>query len=384
MWLKQLTIANCRIITDQRLVLSPQINLIVGANASGKTSILEALSILAFGRSFRSARAADVITHQQDSLITSAHLCTTPFVAHSDNHHDHTDDDELMRIGVQKTRMATYIRINRQTVKSQASLSKQLPLTIIHPTSYELITGGASIRRKYIDWIAFYSDPNFHRTWLTYHALLKQRNAALKQPKLYYAIDHLTEQLCALQPVIYQTRQQVLTQLQQTIAEQAPDFLKTVLPELKITSGYPADVSMDQEALYTFHQTRIDHEKQKGRTLFGAHIANLDIRLQGVRLAKVASRGQIKLVTLMLLIARTLTLSHMGRSAGIIAIDDLDSELDTAHQQQLIDFLLSLKQQLLITTTRPDVVEKFAHCDYKMFHVKQGAINDCTAPTASF
>jgi DNA replication and repair protein RecF len=362
MWLKELTITNCRIISRQKLALSPHINLIYGENASGKTSILEALSILSFGRSFRSSRVAEVIRHNEESLISNALL------QRNDN------EEASMRIGVQKTRLATHIRINRQTIKSQASLSKKLPLTIIHPTSYELITGGASLRRKYIDWIAFYCEPDFHRLWLTYNAVLKQRNAALKSSKLHYAVEHLTEQLCGLQPAIYHARVSVLIQLQQTLKEHTPDFLTAVMPELKITSGYPVDVPLNKDALYTFHQTKMDKEKYKGRTLFGAHLANLDISLNGHRLAIIASRGQIKLVTLMLLIARNLTLTQSGRQAGIIAIDDLDSELDTTHQDQLIDFLTSLKQQLFITTTNPKIITQFEGLDCTLFHVKQGKI----------
>ncbi len=369
MWLKELTITNCRIIRRQKLTLSPHINLIYGANASGKTSILEALSILAFGRSFRSSRVAEVIRHNEESLISNALLHCT-----EGNVNVALEDSEFMRIGVQKTRLATHIRINRQTIKSQASLSKKLPLTIIHPTSYELITGGASLRRKYIDWIAFYCEPDFHRLWLTYNTVLKQRNAALKSSKLHYAIEHLTEQLCGLQPAIYHARVSVLTQLQQTIKDHTPDFLIEVMPELKITSGYPVDVPLNKEALYAFHQTKMDKEKYKGRTLFGAHLANLEISLHGHRLAKVASRGQIKLVTLMLLIARNLTLAQSGKQAGIIAIDDLDSELDRSHQDQLINFLTSLKQQLFITTTNPQIITKFEGLDSTLFHLKQGEI----------
>jgi len=364
MWLKELTITNCRIISRQKLTLSPHINLIYGANASGKTSILEALSILAFGRSFRSSRVAEVIKHNEESLIANALLYTDT----------HALEAEPMRIGVQKTRLATHIRINRQTIKSQAHLSKQLPLTIIHPTSYELITGGASLRRKYIDWIAFYCEPDFHRMWLTYNAVLKQRNAALKHPKLHYAVEHLTEQLCGLQPAIYHARVAVLTQLQQTIEEHTPDFLTELMPDLKITSGYPVDVPLNKEALYAFHQSKMDNEKRKGRTLFGAHLANLAINLYGHRLANVASRGQIKLVTLMLLIARNLTLAQSSGQVGIIAIDDLDSELDTEHQDQLIAFLTSLQQQLFITTTNPTIMTKFADFECAMFHVEQGEI----------
>jgi recombinational DNA repair ATPase RecF len=76
----------------------------------------------------------------------------------------------------------------------------------------------------------------------------------------------------------------------------------------------------------------------------------------------------------MLLIARNLTLAQSSGLVGIIAIDDLDSELDTAHQDQLITFLASLKLQLFITTTNPHIITKFAGFNCTMFHVKQGEI----------
>ncbi len=359
MQLRDLSITDCRVIESSKLALSPHINIITGKNASGKTSVLEALSILAFGRSFRSSRITDIIRYDKASLIVSALLSDSDDI-----------DKNSVQIGVEKSRTETRIRINKETIKSQSELSKKLPLTIMHPTSYELITGASSLRRRYIDWIAFYLYPNFHGCWVRYNSILKQRNAALKQRKQSYAIDYLTKQLCQLQPQVYEFRQQALVQLKQTIETAGPDFLKSITPDLFVTSGYPAEVKVMTDDLYDFHQTKQQIEKQRGRTLYGAHLSNLEITVDSIAVSKFASRGQIKLITLLLLISQSLTLEK----PGIIAIDDFDSELDEYNQSQLILYLASLDQQLFITTTKPALYEKFKGFDSSMFHVKHGVI----------
>lgn len=354
MWLSDITIQNCRVIGSEKLELSPHLNLIYGSNGSGKSSFLEALSILSFGRSFRTARISDVISYHKDSVLISAE-------AH--------DDALTKRIGINKSSNKTIIRVNRQNIHSQSELSKILPLTVIHPQSHELITGGSSKRRGFLDWIAFYQYPEFHGLWKRYQYILKQRNAALRSPKLSYALEHLTKELCDLQPDIHRYRDDALTTLNKTLTEITPDFLTGFKADLQLTTGLAAGIELDPHSLIKYYNSKLAYEQKIGRTSKGSHTSDLIISLAGNPAATSASRGQTKILTLLLLLSQSLTI----KQKGIIAIDDLHAEVDEDNYTKLIDFIPSLDRQVFITsTTDPDQLSYDG--SHKVFHVKHGTL----------
>jgi len=357
MWISELTIINCRNIKNLEFEFSPNINFIYGSNGSGKTSILEALSMLSYGRSFRTSRIVDVISYDEGSIISSAILCS--------------DTQGEKRIGIEKSRDKTTIRLNRQNINSQASLSKLIPISVIHPLSHQLITGASSTRRSFIDWIAFYKYPDFHDLWKHYQAILKQRNAALKNPKLFYAIEHLTTELCKLQKPIHSYRCSSLEQLNKTLDLLIPKPLQQFIPELHLRSGLPKGTSLEVDSLMNYYRSIYEYEKKRGRTLKGIHSANLEITLNGIAASTSGSRGQTKIISTLLHICQNLAINK----TGIICIDDLSAEVDMDNYKLLIDFILNLGTQTFITSTLEPSTDALDN-NFKMFHVKHGAINN--------
>ena len=127
MYLEQLTIENCRSIRHSQLTLSPYVNLIIGDNAAGKSSVLEAVHILSTGRSFRTSRIQDVIQHEKNHILVAAKLKLDSYT-------------QSYPLGIQKTAKSTHIRINHQDVKQQSELSRHVPFAVIHPETLSLIT----------------------------------------------------------------------------------------------------------------------------------------------------------------------------------------------------------------------------------------------------
>ncbi len=351
MRLLELTIQHCRNIKKANLEFSPHVNLITGSNGSGKTSFIEALSVLGYGRSFRTSRISEVIQYEKKALLVSANINS-----------DSTGDT---RIGIEKQPHKTQIRVNRKRIKTQARLSKILPVTIVHPLSYQVITEGSSRRRRFIDWIAFYLYPEFHTLWKRYNHLLKQRNAALKHPDLHYAIEHLTTELCQLQEPIYNFRKAALAQFKHTLHETTPSFLYSYIPEVTLTTGFPSSQILEAESLIQFYERKKHLDKKRGRTTSGIHAADLTITLKSKPAATSASRGQNKIISLLLHVAQSLTI----QPRGIIAIDDLSAEIDHSNYKKLLRFVNELERQLFITSTEPiDQTDTQA----AMFHVEQG------------
>jgi len=371
-WIKQLTVQHCRIIERANLDLSPRLNLITGGNGSGKSSLLEALYLLSRGRSFRTHRIADLITHQQTSTLCSARLQQTNDTSVSSNH-------SMMpstALGIEKSPQQTILRVNQQAVKSQADLTRLLPITLIHPEVVSLIVGSPALRRAFIDWLAFYLHDDFYPQWKRYQRILKQRNACLRSPSHYQSLSYWSQELVALQASLHDFRLTALSALQQSLAHYQPILWADVALDLQLQTGFPAEFDLhDQAALLKLYQKREAQDIKTGYTLYGVHRADLLIKINGVLAAKSASRGQLKMLSILLLLAQSHALSHTDKGSGIIVIDDLAAELDAQNRARLFSVLWETGQQLLITSTQ-QALQAFdvSAIDHTLFHVKQGVV----------
>lgn len=373
MWIKHLTVQHCRIIEQAKLDLSPRLNLIMGDNGSGKSSLLEALYLLSRGRSFRTHRIAELITHQQASTICSARLQQTDNLSASINH---AIIPNTAVLGIEKSPKQTTLRINQQDVKSQADLTRLLPITLIHPEVVSLIVGSPALRRAFIDWLAFYLHDDFYPQWKRYQRTLKQRNACLRSPSHYQSLSYWSQELVALQASLHDFRLTALSALQQSLAHYQPILWADVVLDLQLQTGFPTEFDLhDQAALLKLYQQREAQDIKTGYTLYGVHRADLLIKINGVLAAKSASRGQLKMLSILLLLAQSHALSHTDKGSGIIAIDDLAAELDAQNRARLFSVLWETGQQLLITSTQQALQEfDVSAIDHHMFHVKHGVV----------
>jgi DNA replication and repair protein RecF len=358
MWIDNLNVNNCRLLDDINIVLSKDLNIILGENASGKTSLLESLSLLSSGKSFRTSHINNVISHNESAVLVSARL---------------NFKNKISQIGIEKSGSKTRIRINKQDVYSQAELSRHLPITIMHPESIELITGSPSYRRSFIDWITFYLYPEFHEQWKSYRHILKQRNLCLKDPKHKYALPKWTDELIQLQPSITSFRIKAITKLKNELTKVSKELLGEGKVELFFSNGFPADLKLDKESLKQFYSQKEEYDLRLKRTSSGVHRADIKIMLDGKPAIQAASRGQLKLLAITLLLAQSTTINNDQEEKGIIVIDDLAAELDSDNKNKLISYLSTLNQQLIITTTKKlDII----NIPNKLFHVKHGVFTE--------
>ncbi|MEH6456142.1 MAG: DNA replication and repair protein RecF [Cocleimonas sp.] len=359
MWIKNITINDCRLLNSVSLEFSPDLNIIVGPNASGKTSLLEALNILSKGRSFRTSHIKEVISDKKDSILVSAGIIDT-----SNSNHD------LSNIGIEKSSSKTKIRINKQDVYTQAELSSYLPITVIHPNSIDLITGSPAIRRSYLDWIAFYVFPDFLSKWKKYQHILRQRNICLKSSKHAYSLDKWTEELVLLQPDLIRYRSDVIKLLQPIVNEIGENLLNGLNIQLELKTGFPKDQKLDTKSLLEYYKQKQEYEFKVKRTTAGSHRADFNILLNSTPAMESASRGQLKLLAICLLLAQSNSISITSSGQGVLLIDDLAAELDTANKELLLKYLSKLDKQLIITST--NIIE-IAGVESKVFHVKHGS-----------
>ena len=155
---------NFRCLEKAELALGPRFNLISGANASGKTSLLEALAYLGRGKSFRGASTASLIRHDQEDFVLFGEV---------------ERSQGKTSVGVRNSRDGLEIRVGGESVSGAAALAEVLPLQVIDPEVHSLIAGGPEQRRRFLDWVAFHVEQEHLMKWRRFRRALKQRNAAL-------------------------------------------------------------------------------------------------------------------------------------------------------------------------------------------------------------
>ena len=158
-------VENLRCVRNADLKLDSRLTVITGPNASGKTSLLEAIFFLGRGRSFRSRQIERVIRTGADALTLIGHVA---------GKHRPTV------IGIRADRESTQARIAGAQVKTLADLATAFPVQVIDPGIHKLVEEGPAGRRRAVDWGVFHVEPAFGTDWQRYQRVLRQRNAALR------------------------------------------------------------------------------------------------------------------------------------------------------------------------------------------------------------
>ena len=359
MALVSLEIRNLRIYEHTKIYPGPGLNLLVGANASGKTSVLEAIHLLAKGRSYRTQQIENVQRNGTDSLSVQGTLQTESAVNAS------TDIAFLYNEGIRRL-------IINGFPQSKASVAAQLfPLQVISPDSHYEFRTSARERRSVLDWVLFHVEQDFSDLHTRYLRCLQQRNAALKEKskKDLYVWD---EALALAGEAIHAKRVKLLLRLQGYFKTASAELLGgAVEAELLLVSGWSEGNSLAQSL-----QQDAFRDRARGFTHSGPHRADLTIRLLSARLPVDSSHGQYKLLVFALRLAQIRLFIQAGRATCCLLIDDLAAELDSQHRQRLSTQLSCLPIQVFITATDADLIDIAPWPRAQKFHVEQGKISD--------
>lgn len=354
MSLLKLDVLGLRNIQSATLLPSPTFNFIIGANASGKSSLLEAIFILGRARSFRTNHIKQAITFEQSQLIISARKQTALNV--------------VSTLGMQIDSKNCLIRIDQQN-RHKADLAYVMPVQLIQPKSYRLLDAGPQIRREFVDWGIFNQEATFLKCWRQFNRALQQRNAVLKSRQVRQ-LQAWDKELIEFGLAVTQFRQAYMHRLQPVFVNMAEHFLGLSQIELRFEQGWHAEYE-----LAGVLAKDLEKDLRYGFTHSGPHRADFLV-YQANRLAKeYLSRGQQKLLVLALIMSQVCLLDEQQQKACCILIDDLTAELDAENRAKLLKCLSRLGCQVFLTGTDLASFGDLTRLEnFKVFHVEQGQI----------
>ena len=357
MVIRDLEVARFRNLTSVTLSLNPQFNYLFGDNGAGKTSVLEAVHLLARGRSFRGRRMSPIIQDGAPSLVVRA------------------DMENGRSLGMQRDRSGSMqLNIDRGVARRLSDAAALLPVHLILPEVSQLIFGGPGERRQCLDWGMFHVKPGYLPALREYLAALRQRNAILKSwgaAGSSVALDAWTETVCRQAEPVHDYRCEYMKDLVPHFGAALTALEAEIAVEMAYKSGWG-----DGQLIKVLGET-LDNDVKSGSTGAGPHRADLMLKVADRDAGSRVSRGQGKLVAIALILAQAQLLKSCTGQRSVFLIDDLGAELDSPHGKRMLALLRSSGCQVISTSTRPPIDEfeaLFGTENMAMFHVKQGQI----------
>lgn len=355
MVLSELRIENLRNIGELDLRLEPGMNLFTGSNGAGKTSILEAAYLLSHANSFRTRRGEILVRRDFPRLNVFGEVTRS--------------SGGTTRLGLTYGEGRWAARVDGRAADTLANMLEHCAVVCFEPGSHALISGPSDERRRFVDWGVFHVEPSFVEVARRYRRALRQRNAALRECRSDAEMTIWDEALVEAALPLSTARNRYLLRLAPLLC----GLLQTYLPELgeselRTSPGWKAELDLSSVL-----QGSREADRQRAHTTRGPHRADWWIRFAGAPRREQLSRGQEKLCAIACMLAQAELYRVDHAEWPIVVLDDLPSELDQAHQHQVLTSLRSANQILLSSTEVPASLER-SGTRFRRFHVEQGVV----------
>lgn len=352
MGILNLSLRNFRCFASAESEFCSGINLIIGENAGGKTSLLEAIFLLGRGRSFRTAHLGAAVQQGASGFELAGKVAGTRIPVQLG----------LVREGGQlRAKIAGRVPLNL------AELAAAFPVQLLDSQAHQLVRGGPRIRRQYLDWGVFHVEPAFYPAWQRYQRALRQRNALLRYGKPNREIASWDYELSAAGEILNRLRHEYLETLLSVATLWSEAALGNSKVSLEYQPGWPEGTS-----LFYAIQSAFSRDRHAGITQVGPHRADIVIKVAGRIARDVVSRGQEKALAGALLLAQAAAHRILMGLPCTLLLDDLPAELDTDHLARFMGMVVESDVQALISAIDPPpALRRQAG---KVFHVKPGQI----------
>lgn len=384
--IKSIKLINFRNFSELKFDFNRHLNILIGENGCGKTSILEAIYLLSTGRSFRTNNLLKTMKINAYQMAINCQL---------------TINDRVVSV-IDYKRVAKQDRVlllNDKSAKSMAEVAAMIPVCSIDGSSFRALSSSSQYRRKLLDWGLFHVKPEFISTWKQYNIILKQRNSLLKSTKNTAFYNTWDQMFIKAAIELNKLRQEYFNLIEPLFAS----FINLLLPtfiekdqkvRIKFEHGFGAlnknSDNIDEFKLACSEKLRqsLVDDIERGYTSIGPHRADILFKVNNHNAKDVLSRGQEKVAIIAFYLAQLALISSQGEKNCIVLLDDLAAELDKQSVSRLFNELLKSTHQLILSVIDKDHLptsvlslvnedhainssEKIGKGAIKLFHVEQ-------------
>jgi len=339
MFLKSLFLKNFRNYEEAFVEFSPRLNYLYGANAEGKTNLLEAIFLISTGKSFRTAKLTELIRLGREAFLLGAEVEKQGI----------SQTIEIRYDGREK-----YLRINATTYRSFSPLLGMLPHVILTPEAIQFIQGSPLERRRFLDFHLAQSDPLYVHHYIRFIKAMKHRNQLLRE-KQHTAIESWEELMAHSACYLIKERKKTIEELEPKIKKA---LLELSTQGEELTLRYKPSLSLNDpsENLVTRIQYRLaklrGREMQLGQTLTGPHRDDVELFISGKEARDYASEGQKRSCLVAVRLGEWQRLFEQTEARPLFSIDDFAVHLD-ASRQAFLEKKIAVLGQVFLTSPHP-------------------------------
>lgn len=322
------------------LAFESSLQLFVGANAQGKTSLVESIYVLATGRSFRrTAQTRDLVQHGQSEAAIRGEVVRGGL-------HSRLE----VRLGTSRR-----LKVDANEVQLLRDYVKHLSVVAFHPDDLTIVRGGPDLRRDFVDRAAFTIYPEFLDDYSRYSRALAERNQLLKRQGSRDEIEAWTDELAITGAKLSRARKSFLD----AFIPAATLAFEEIFGATSLRLAYEPSPARLRESppeeweaiLGEELRSREADDRMRGFSTIGPHRDDLSIELDDREARIYASQGQTRALALAFRVAQIRHAADLLGSSPLFILDDVGSELDEKRRGFLADFLAASPVQAFVTAT---------------------------------
>ncbi len=379
MYLKSLRLTEFRRYHSLDLEIPAEGFVLIGRNASGKSSLLEAIAMLSTMRSNRAQADRELIAWESGAEYGGEIAPFARIEASVERKAGPADIAIGMQLDPQRgNHLKKQISLNGKHVRAGTAVGV-LRSVLFEPGDIELVSGAPSVRRRYLDIMLSQLDPIYLRSLSRYLRIVEQRNRLIKNlvksgsswsaASTRQQLDYWDGELINAGSAILARRARAAAELTNLAAARFTSFTEESTLAVSYESTVRSSVfenattlSLDEiehRLAYDMSES-IDRERQqewrRGVTLVGPHRDDLTVTIDGNPIGAYGSRGQQRLAVIALKLAETDLMTSTGADTPVLLLDDVFSELDSVHRGLLASSIADVSMQTIVTSTDEAVV----------------------------
>ena len=326
MYLEKIKIKNFKKIIKLETELNKNINIFIGNNAQGKTSILESIYVLALTKPSKSVEESDLINKSSNFSLIKGTLVNEKS----------KKEMEFILTNQQKT-----LKINKKEIKKVGDYLTNLNVIMFSPDDLDIIKKSPLVRRNLLNIELCQLFPNYMKVLNEYNKILKIRNEYLRKnygnmDKAYF--DIITEKLVDRLIIIRNYRQKYV----ECINSKIEIIYKRIMKTGNLKVFYDKNISFEsKEEIINYYKDNYYNELDKKMTLFGIQKDDLLFYVDDMNLKDYGSQGQQRVAVLSFKLAEINIFKETKKTYPIILLDDIFSELDIEKRNNLLKFIKS-------------------------------------------